>query len=180
MGRIITFLTRTTCDRPIMLGMNIDSLLMQTDDGWDQVILEDKERRGKFYASKMPADNKEKVSGQYIYILDDDHRLIIPDFVAGIRAIVEDTQPDIIMVKCKIRAHGILPNRWGRAPKNQYVDTGCFLVEQQLWKRHIHLYALPASGDHRFICHLWRVRNVKIEWWDKLVAEDMRETMEWA
>jgi len=178
MAEFLTFVTRT-CKRPHMLLKNMESVRTQTDDDWKQIILVDDKKRGKFYANKMLAAHKGRVKGQYVYILDDDHHLIIPDFVTGIRNIVKKKNPDIIMVKCKIRYHGILPRRWKQKPRSAYIDTGCFVIRGTLWRKHIGAFGVPVCGDYHFINRLWKVKGIKIEWWDKIVAEDLRETMQW-
>jgi len=173
----LTFVTRT-CGRPIMLRKNIDSLLMQTDNDWRQIILVDDDKRGMQFAEEMLISNKSRVKGDYVYVFDDDHRLITPGFVSGIRTIVAATNPDIIMVKCRIRGHGILPRPWmgnGGYLKGAHVDIGCFVVRGEVWGNYIYMIAHPYGGDWYFYDKLWRSDdNLEIVWWDKLVAEDMR------
>lgn len=179
---LVTFVTRT-CGRPIMLRKNIDSLLMQTDKDWEQIILVDDDKQGMRFAQQMLVHNKSRVRGKYVYVFDDDHRLITPDFVSGIRTIVAASKPDVIMVKCRIRGHGILPRPWmgnGGYLKGAHVDTGCFVVEGRVWSNYVYMFDNPDMGDWYFYDKLWRTEDkLKIVWWDKLVAEDMREFMEW-
>lgn len=179
---LMTFVTRT-CGRPHMLLKNIDSLLMQTDKDWEQVILIDDDKRGMRFAQQMLIHNKSRVRGEYVYVFDDDHRLITPAFVSGIRTIVAASKPDVIIVKCKIRGHDILPHPWmgnGGYLKGAHVDTGCFVVEGKAWGNYVYAFNYPDTGDWHFYDKLWRSEdNLKIVWWDKVVAEDMREFMEW-
>lgn len=170
---LLTFVTRT-CKRSDMLQRNKESLLMQTDSDWEQVILMDDIGRGLHYANGMLAANKDKVKGRYVYIFDDDHRLIVPDFVAGIRSIVEAKAPDVIMAKAHIRIHGVLPNPWAVRPLWTHVDTGNFVVTNEMWQAHIEAFDRPQYGDFYFIDRVFSQPELSVEWWDYIVAEDMR------
>jgi len=158
-----------------MLQRGKDSLIDQTDSDWEQIILVDDGARGIEYANGMLVANKEQVKGQYVYILDDDHRLIVPDFVAGIRAIVEASTPDVVMVKARKRVHGLLPRKWGSHPQNGSVDTANFVVRNEIWQEHIGAFHRPSSGDFYFINEIFSDPKLKVEWWDYIVSEDMRD-----
>lgn len=171
---LITFIIRTH-NRPKLLEKNRDSVLMQTDEDWDRLVLIDERGRGLHHANGMLARYKEEVRAKYIYILDDDNRLIVPDFVEGVRAIIEESAPDIIMVKARIDFLGILPDPWRgpfRLPGD--VDGLNFIVERKLWQTHIHEYHRFALGDFYFIKKLFTLQGLEIFWWDRVVAEAMQ------
>jgi len=148
---------------------------MQTDKDYKQIFLRDHEGRGLEYANGMFAQNKDKIEGQYVYILDDDNRLIISDFVAGIRVIVAAGNPDVIMVKANIRIHGILPHYWEEPPRSAHIDSLNFVVERELWKKHIEAFHRPDHGDFYFIDAVFKEPDITVAWWDKIVAEGMRK-----
>lgn len=170
---LITFVIRTH-RRPGLLERNADSLAIQTDKDWEGVVLVDKVGRGIYYANGMLAKHKERVYGKYVYILDDDNRLIIPDFVQGIRAIVEQSAPDIIMVKANLAFLGTFPLLWEHTPRIGKVDTLNFIVERELWKKHISVFHKPSFGDFCFIKELFRQPGIEVFWWDRVVAEAMQ------
>jgi len=147
---------------------------MQTDRDCAILVLVDVLGLGLFYANGMLAQHKEEVQGKYVYILDDDNRLIAPDFVEGIRVIVEESAPDIIMVKANVGPFGVLPKPWGDSPRLGYVDSLNFIVERELWKKHISAFHKPSFGDFCFISELFRQPGIEVFWWDRVVAEAMQ------
>lgn len=173
MSELVTFVTRT-CNRPAFLEKNQESLRAQTDGDWHQVLLVGDVGRGLHYANGMLAQHKAKVKGQYVYILDDDNRLIIDDFVSGLREIIEKSDPHVIMVKSQLSRHGIMPRGWGKNPRLCQVDTTNFVVKKKLWKAHIKAFHQPRYGDFYFIQEIFNQPRIKVMWWDKVVAKDMR------
>lgn len=173
MKKLLTVVTRT-CDRPLLLGKNKESVEMQTDPAYTHLILEDKEARGLEFANGLLSKHKRKVKGEYVYILDDDNCLTITDLVAGLRIIVEEHKPDVIMVKSFLSRHGVMPRFWGQRPRLCQVDTTNFIVKRSLWKAHIKAFHQPIYGDFHFIDAIFDQPGLKVVWWDRVVAKDMR------
>ncbi|MHA2069645.1 MAG: glycosyltransferase family 2 protein, partial [Candidatus Thorarchaeota archaeon] len=71
----LTIVTRC-CQRPKMLSENIQSVIDQTCHDVEQVFIVDHTRQGIHVADRALALNKDRVEGEYVYILDDDCQLI--------------------------------------------------------------------------------------------------------
>jgi hypothetical protein len=163
-----------------MLTKCIRSVVGQTDHDIEHVFLVDYAKRGRWEADKALNAFKNRVTGRYVYILDDDCRLIEPAFVATVRDFCEKNDfPDVVMVRSVRRqlAPNLLPNPdvWGDPKKLRLATTNClcYVIENQVWKEHIWAFgSVHAAGDWVF---LGEVRNAgaSFGWLDLCVAETM-------
>ena len=71
--------------RPKMLMANIKSLEAQSDPDWEQTMIVDGEGRGVGDAQAALANFSPYVSGQYIWILDDDDLCVRPNLVMEVK-----------------------------------------------------------------------------------------------
>ena len=103
--------------RPKMLKHNIDSLLAQTCDDWQQTLIIDEEGRGVGASYLEMARYADELEGDYIWILDDDDMCIRKTLVDELRRIVIDHDPDVIMLRMNHLERGILPSsNWKEYP----------------------------------------------------------------
>jgi len=158
-----------------MLTSNIESVLFQSDRDVEQVFIVDYNQAGVLRANISLAQNKDRVSGDYVYILDDDTRLFDKGFVARLKRAAEES-PDIIMVKSSRPqfAPHVLPKPfvWNCPERLALTSTNClcYVVQRQMWINHIGAFGAPAAGDWWFLERL-RNRGATFAWIDLVVAE---------
>lgn len=172
----MTIVTRC-CRRPKMLAANIRSVLAQTDGDIEQVFIVDAQRRGKAWANQQVPRAAHRVDGAYVYILDDDCKLISADFVAKLRkAVRRHKNPGVVMVKSRRPqfAPKLLPraDAWGKVGKLRLGATNClcYVVRADLWKEEIRHWATRAAADWSFLKALLKHRS-EFAWLDLVVAE---------
>lgn len=165
----LTFVTRTF-NRPGPLKRNRDSLLQQSDKDYDHVIIVDNFGRGRHWANKQFYAHRHRITGDYVFLLDDDDYLVYTDFCKAIRQIVRTHAPDVIMVKMQTQAHIFpTPDVWQKHIIMGSIGTSCFCVSNQIFQRHIEAFGRTSCGDYHFIKEVFNY-NYKIYWFDKIVA----------
>lgn len=173
----MTFVTRC-CRRPVMLTENIQSVKAQTCRDLEQIFIVDRERKSIQVADRALDKFKNRVDGQYVYILDDDGFLTDPDFVTSVHEVVEVNAPDVIMVKSK-RPPGkpsyqsIVPTKavWGGKPRHGSTNPFCYVIRAELWKRHIYMFGVkPWGGDWWFLEDVLKTKP-SVYWLDRIVAD---------
>lgn len=170
----LTIVTRC-CKRPKMLTSNIESVLFQTDQDVEQVFIVDHKQAGILRANISLAQNKHRVDGDYVYILDDDTRLFDKGFVARLKRAAKES-PDIIMVKSSRPqfAPHVLPKPfvWNCPERLALTSTNClcYIVRRQPWLDHIEAFGEPAAGDWHFLKAV-RDSGASFAWIDLVVAE---------
>lgn len=163
-----------------MLKKGILSVMEQTDQDIEHIFLVDREKVGIWEANQVMDRFKDQADGQYVYILDDDCRLIEPAFVATLRDFCEKNDfPDVIMVRSVRRqlAPPLLPKPhvWGdhEALRISTTNSLCYVAKNALWKEHIYRYGQKAAGDWFFLKSM-RDSGASFGWLDLCVAETMQ------
>ncbi|MBU2072765.1 MAG: glycosyltransferase, partial [Gammaproteobacteria bacterium] len=123
----LTIITRTY-KRPGLLRRCVNSVLAQSCDDYQFVILYDEVERGIQGSFEYAASEPEPYTGRYIYMLDDDNELCDPDFVKRLRDVANEYDPDVIMVQAQHPDLGDIPRPWGIRPVGGMVDLACFVV----------------------------------------------------
>lgn len=158
-----------------MLTLNVQSVLTQTDRDVEQIFIVDYDQVGVLVANKSLALNKHRVEGDYVYILDDDTRLLNKRFVARLKPVVESS-PDVIMVKSsrpQFAPHVLpKPHVWNCPDRLALGSTNClcYVVRRQMWMDYIKAFGEPAAGDWWFLKRL-KSRGATFAWIDLIVAE---------
>jgi len=142
LGRIpvdpfLTIATRT-CIRPKTLTENIKSVRNQTDLDLQQMFIVDQVGKGMWCANKSFYENKHRVKGKYVFILDDDRIITDVNFITKIKEAAK-TNPDIIMIR-STQGNRDFPaqDNWGK--KKIYfgcVDASNYVVSADFWDKHI-------------------------------------------
>lgn len=164
----MSFVTRCN-NRPEMLAINKQSVQMQTDTDWEHVLIEDAAGRGLLAANCSLQKHRARITGEYVYILDDDNYLVDPDFVAIVNQLDKNQKSSIIIVKCNWLV--VLPRveYWQRPPTQGQIDTLNVVVRNDIWQRHIGAFCQPRYGDFHFIQELFR-HGYDTFWLDRIVA----------
>lgn len=171
----LTIVTRS-CQRPKMLIKNILSVKSQTDKDIEQIFIVDNQRRGVLWANKQFHANIHRVNGDYVYMLDDDCRLINNSFVAQLRKATKN-KPEIIMVHT--RRPQLAPKELPRQihwKKRNLLKLGstnglCYVTRSDIWKAHTQRYFINATGDWQFLRGMVTNKKYKMIWLDLFVAE---------
>lgn len=160
--------------RPVGLRRNKLSLALQTSQDFEQLFLVDEVGIGiNATHARMAAEMPARISGDYVYVLDDDNVLIDNGFVATIAGVAARLDPDIIMVKSDHGALGILPTAvvWKGQPVPGQIDAMNYVVKADIWKRHAATWTMHPkdAGDATFIMALF-CYDYTIHWQDAIVA----------
>lgn len=149
----------TRCyQRPTLLAVNQIALSEQTDTDWMQVYLHDEVGLGVGASYVRLAAHAPLLSGEYIWILDDDDVCIRPSLVAELKTIAQVDDPDVIMVKMDHGPRGVLPGlgNWQKPPECGAVGVSAFIVRRSVWQAHAGAF-LPGNyvSDFRFIAAIF-------------------------
>ena len=140
--------------RPTLLAANARALAEQTDPDYVQTILADDVGLGIGASYERLADYAPRLVGEYVWILDDDDICTRPTLVAELKTIVQDDNPDVVIVKMDHGPRGVLPGlgRWEQPPVCGEIGVSAFIVRQNVWKAHAQAF-LPGDyvSDFRFI-----------------------------
>ena len=171
----LSFVTRCN-KRPNLLAENKASLGRQTDQDFEQVFIVDDVGLGVYEANQSLYKNRHQVKGKYVMIYDDDNVLVDPYFVAILKKIVGEYDPDVIISKMLWQAGIILPRPeyWGVFPHQGEIDSLNFVVRSQIWKSHIKTFGAPKCGDFFFIREVFKQPNHTVYWNDRIVAQSMQ------
>jgi hypothetical protein len=173
--RFLTIMTRHCVGREELLERNQRSLRRQSDPDFEQILIVDEVGRGLAWAEKQLEANRDRTSGCYVYILDDDDYLADDEFIKEAKRAASKFNPDVIMVRMRRLPYypQVLPENgyWSKAPEMGHVGAPCYLVRRELWKAHIHRFSdAPYPGDFYFVRHLYDI-GCSFYWLDRVVAE---------
>lgn len=168
----LTIITRCY-KRPRMLERNKDSIASQTDPDVQQAFIVDEVGLGMEWASASLNKFKDSldINGKYVMTLDDDDMLVCNDFIESLKIAVKAwDDPDVMIFKGQGKMIYPPDELWKKTPVVARIASFCFCIKQDVWKRHIHEWAIPVQGDFKFISTLFE-NDYKIGWMDKLVAK---------
>ncbi len=165
----MSFVTRC-CKRPEPLERCRASVLQQSDKDFEHILIFDEVGRGISWANQQFYVNRQRVKGDYVYLLDDDDYLIEPNFISLIKQIVARESPDVIMVKMQTEAHIFpTPDVWRKKPILGSIGTSCFCVSNPVYQKHIKEFGRRSCGDIAFIRSVFN-DAYKIYWFDKIIS----------
>ena len=170
---VLSLTVVTRCHRrPTTLALCIESVRMQTDRDVEQVFIVDEVGRGLTWANRQLHEQRERVEGEYVFLLDDDGGILIEsDFIARLKDCVERWDaPDVVLVRQRqLTGKKLLlppPAVWsldweaGERPR-RWVGSGyCFVVRRELWLANAWRYsygqgeAWHTGGDWHFMTAL--------------------------
>ena len=168
---LLTIVTRPF-RRPKALKRNMDSVQMQTDSDYEQIFLVDDVGIGIAAAGKRLFTERDKVHGDYVYILDDDAYLLERDFVKILReTVARENNPEVIIFKSEF-AGWTLPSDevWEKkVPKFGGIDTHNLCVRQDIWKKYIEVYGVGVGCDYHFALAMHEA-GLRFVWVDVKIA----------
>jgi hypothetical protein len=133
-----------------MLQWNQASLEAQTDGDWDQVLLVDEVGRGVPWANQNLIENRERATGEYVWVLDDDDEATDTTLVATLKEVAKEHNPDLVMVRIDHGAEiGIQPDDeyWLNRPVYSHCGGSSIIARNGLWQEAIKHFGNHNAGD---------------------------------
>jgi len=169
----LSIVTRNHPGRPNLLKRCIESVEKLKDKDFQHIIIYDSEGLGIPHANQLFAKGKYRVTGEYVFMLDDDDVLISDDLVSDMKLVTSlQNYPDIIFVLMTL--NGITfpsPLVWEKdqlIPGN--IGTSCFVMKNELWQDSIDSFkTTELSGDFNFINTAFSKTSSKY-WYGKTYA----------
>jgi len=159
-----------------MLARNKASLETQSCQNYEHVFLVDKMGVGIAEANRRLINVQ--VSGEYVYILDDDDEITDPNFVNDLQAIANQHAPDVIMVRSENGESGILPTCevWHQHPIEGRISMLNFVVKTDVFRKHAQAFTEKGfAGDFTFINEVFQ-NGYNVYWHDCIVARIQRRS----
>ena len=168
----LTIVTRHFIKRPKLFKKCCNSVQMQKNKDFEHIIIKDEIGIGSLQANSLLYDNRKRITGDYVFILDDDNTLVSDDFAGDMKELVQKYNPDIIFIRMLIE--GILyptPLVWKASElTNDHVDTSCVVIRNNLWQENIIHFISVQIGDFWFINTIFKTKP-KIYWQDKIYCK---------
>lgn len=155
----LTVLTRHMAGREKLLRKNQESLLLQTDPDYEQIIIHDHFGLGIDVPNLLlPKVQKLlEIRGRYVLILDDDDTLSKPEAIEILKR--EESGEDLILFGADHGAHGILPSdKCRKADRPLYGEIGScdFILRRELWLEHSKVFGPEYMSDFVFLDSIWQ------------------------
>jgi len=171
----LSIVTRNYYKRTEMFKNCGASVSMQKDQDFDHIIIKDMVGVGSTKANCLFYSNKDRVRGEYVFMLDDDDLFTSDEFVGDMKKIVEECSPGLIFVRMLINEE-LYPTSvvWKKEKLHQnHVGTSNVVVRNDLWQKHIERFSDSQIGDFLFINSVF-MEKPKIYWQDKLYSKTTR------
>jgi len=166
---LLTVVTRHLLSREEQFAVCAASLRVQTDQDFQHLVLEDSKGHGIEWANRQLIVHKDKVYGDYVFILDDDDQLISENFVAEIRDIVIANDPDLIVMQMDHKGR-ILPKQGMRCPGFGEIGISAVVVQRDVWMQAIEAFEPKRGGDYPFLTRCYELAD-KIMWIKKAMSK---------
>lgn len=175
MSAFLSIVTRHMTSRPRMFARQQASLQVQTDQDFEQVLIEDPIGHGLAWANAQFAVHAEGVHGAYVLALDDDDLLAEPTAIAQLKQVAHTTQADIIMFRVRRANLDVLPDNanWGGPPVAGHISGQCCIVRREVWQRHAAAWDQPRGADYAFLTELWQ-HGYQVAWHNQLLVRMQR------
>ena len=170
----LSIVTRRHPNRSIMFKKNRASVLMQEDNDYEHVIIQDDVGVGSYEANRLFVQNKDKINGNYVFMLDDDDVLVGSKLITDLKEVVENHSPDLMFIKMLAGDQEIPSSEvWMKNElKPGHVGTSCVVVKNKLWKDTIDRFTAKQTGDFDFIKEVLS-KAKKVVWVNKLYSKTM-------
>jgi hypothetical protein len=154
-----------------MLEQNQRSLQHQTDPDFEQIVITDNEDRGYLWANSQIAKLTEKLQGQYVYILDDDDKLVCDTFIEDFKSLIINCKirPMVVICKGYYIENKIFPKFWQTEPIRGQIGSPNFIVDKTVFHDRKHMWQQKRAGDYFFIKSCWDANPDWFFWWDQII-----------
>ena len=166
----LSIVTRYMPARRQMMERCETSIKAQTCTDYEWLVLRDDMGRGMVWANAQFDRHRDRVSGRYVLMLDDDDMLASPEAVATLRD-AADENPGVIVFRADHAGHGILPRAdvWGGSPVYGSISGQDFITRRDYWLDNIAEFRGSHDADFRYMSALWAARP-RIVWLDKVIV----------
>jgi len=142
--------------RPLLLRENVKSLKSQTDPDYEQIFIIDRKGKGLAAADRVLDEYKDLNTGQYILVLDDDDMVLESEFIATVKEVAKDKDPDVIIWRGRFGKgyQTDLPPKdtnWGKTIVKAKIGSFNYAIKNELYKKHIHVCKTGVAGDFDFL-----------------------------
>lgn len=169
----LTVVTRHTVGREDLFAVCQESLNTQTDQDFQHLIITDSVGRGIAWSHQQFAVYAELVNGEYVFILDDDDRVVVDDFVSSIK---QKAGPALFVVRMD-HGYEVLPtdDDWGRGcPALGHIGISAVVVQRDVWIEAVNAFTEEYAGDYPFVARCFELAGDDIVWIDRVISECQR------
>ena len=162
--------------RPTMLAVNQRSVATSTYTNWKQTVIVDEVGIGVPAANAMLASVD--VTGDYIWILDDDDRLTSQNALEDVASKINnsDENVDAIVVQMDHGRLGVLPSHafWLKVPPRGQIGVSSIIASRQFWYRYRDRFlSARYDSDYDYVSAVLSSGG-NIIWHDGIVSEVQR------
>ena len=162
--------------RPKMLAHNQASLQVQTSSDWTQFLIVDEVGRGVGRSYQEMARRADELTGDYIWILDDDDMCVRSTLVYELSQIAAVHDPDVIMLRMNHLERGILPHaHWGKMPVVGDIGCSAYVIRRDVWVQYaVEFERGEYANDYYFIASIFNNLDVAVFWHDVIASQVQR------
>jgi hypothetical protein len=170
----LTVITRHMPARAQLLANNVASLRAQTDQGYEQCVIVDREGRGAAWANANLRNYADAPHGQYVLVLDDDDLLDRHTAIAEVRQAAL-SKPGVIMTRMDHGPLGVLPDAagWGKEPVRGRIGISAAICRRDVWQEAALRFENCYDGDFPFVLAAYRSGR-GVVWLDRVLTRVQR------
>lgn len=170
MNPFLTVITRHMDTRPNMLSVNQASLRDQIDTDYEQLLVIDHEAAGVEASYANLPELCEWIRGEYVFLLDDDDRVIDREFISRLK-LAAFNRPELIMIRMRHQPELILPDdaHWQREPVIGYFGCSSYVVRRDVWCENVKEFQPVYHGDFTFISAVYP-KCKSVVWLDRVMT----------
>ena len=175
----LSIITRVMKDkRPEAYGAHKESIKRLESKDFEELMIIDSVGYGVHEANRSLSEAIGRVSGDYVYLLDDDNFLLNPKMIDSLKKVSKKHNPDVIIFRAYIRNgkyDDIYPTShvWRKEIKACHIGGICFAVKREIFDKFIYYYDQPSMGDFHFIDAVIK-SGASVYWLDEFQAETFR------
>lgn len=166
----LSIVTRNHPDRQSLLERCVESVNNLRDKDFQHIVIKDTLGSGIPHANSLFYANKHYVTGEYVFVLDDDDILITNDLVDDMKLVArEQGYPDIIFIMMDLYSNLIpTPHVWSKDKMIPgHIGSSCVVVRNYLWQRNIaNFKTTETPGDFNFIKSIFS-NSHSVYWYGK-------------
>jgi len=168
----MTFMTfyTPTYKRPTYLAICQRSVQAQTCRDYQHMVIVDDSGIGVDGMFHDIRRHTKAIRGKYVFILSDDDRLLGRTGLKRVKEFAEvNNYPPVIIVR-NHKWGKTFPLIWEQAPEFTKIDTGNFIIRNDVFQENADRFGECYEGDWIFIEHLWNA-GYPFAWFDYVFSE---------
>jgi hypothetical protein len=136
-------------------------------------MIHDNKGYGLHWANKQISNLKNKLNGQYIYVLDDDDHLLCNNFIEELKALIVNLNgsPRGLIICKGFISNKEFPTVWKQGtPKRGQICASNMIVKNDIFNKHAMHWDESKAGDWFFFKSIWK-NSLNAFWWNKVVFQ---------